>query len=87
MNKPKFDKLSPEYQKILVEAARETATYQRDLNAKQVAEIITGLKAEGMEVIEEIDTTQMRQVVEEPLRKSFADKYGMDLLDAIAAEK
>jgi tripartite ATP-independent transporter DctP family solute receptor len=87
MNKPKFDKLSPEYQKILVEAARETATYQRDLNAKQVAEIITGLKADGMEVIEEIDTTQMRQVVEEPLRKSFADKYGMDLLDAIAAEK
>ena len=87
MNKPKFDKLSPEYQQILVEAARETATYQRDLNAKQVAEIITGLKAAGMEVIEEVDTTQMRQIVEEPLRKSFADKYGMDLLDAIAAEK
>ena len=61
MNKPKFDKLPPEYQKILVEAARETATYQRDLNAKQVAEIIAGLKAAGMEVIEEIDTTQIRQ--------------------------
>ena len=40
-----------------------------------------------MEVIEQIDTTPFRQIVEEPLRKSFAEKYGMDLLDAIAAEK
>jgi TRAP-type C4-dicarboxylate transport system substrate-binding protein len=45
------------------------------------------VKAEGMEVIEEIDTTGFRQVVQEPLRKSFSEKYGPDLLDAIAAEK
>ena len=87
MNKRKFDSLPAEYRAILVESARETATYQRDLNAKQVAEIIAGLKEAGMEVIEEIDTTQFRQIVEEPLRKSFAEKYGMDLLSAIAAEK
>ena len=87
MNKRKFDSLPAEYRTILIESARETATYQRDLNAKQVAEIIAGLKEAGMEVIEEIDTTQFRQIVEEPLRKSFAEKYGMDLLSAIAAEK
>jgi tripartite ATP-independent transporter DctP family solute receptor len=87
MNKRKFDSLPVEYRTILIESARETATYQRDLNAKQVTEIIAGLKEAGMEVIEEIDTTQFRQIVEEPLRKSFAEKYGMDLLSAIAAEK
>ena len=87
MNKPKFDSLPAEYQTILVESARETANYQRDLNAKQVAEIIAGVKEDGMEVIEQIDTTPFKQIVEEPLRKSFAEKYGMDLLDAVAAEK
>jgi TRAP-type transport system periplasmic protein len=87
MNKPKYESLPAEYQKVLVESARDVANYQRDLNTKQVTEIIAGLKEEGIEVIEEIDTTQFRQIVEEPLRKSFAEKYGMELLDAIAAEK
>ena len=40
-----------------------------------------------MEVIEQIDTAPFRQIVDEPLRQSFAEKYGMDLLNAIAAEK
>jgi tripartite ATP-independent transporter DctP family solute receptor len=87
MNKPKFDSLPADYQTILVESAREVAKYQRDLNAKQTAEIIAGVKEAGMEVIEQIDTTRFRQIVEEPLRKAFADEYGMDLLNAIAAEK
>jgi tripartite ATP-independent transporter DctP family solute receptor len=87
MNKPKFEGLPAEYQKVLVETAREVAGYQRDLNAKQAAEIIAGVKEAGMEVIEQIDTTGFRQVVEEPLREAFAEKYGSALLDAIAAEK
>ena len=87
MNKPKFESLPPEYQTILVEAAREAADYQRDLNAKQVAEIIAGVKEAGVEVIEQIDTAPFRQIVAEPLRKAFADEYGMELLNAIDAEK
>jgi tripartite ATP-independent transporter DctP family solute receptor len=87
MNKPKFESLPAEYQTILVEAARDVANYQRDLNAKQVAEIIAGVKEAGVEVIEQVDTTPFRQIVEEPLRQAFAEKYGMDLLDGIAAEK
>ena len=87
MNKPKFETLPANYQTVLLESAREVANYQRDLNAKQVDEIIAGVKEEGIEVIEEIDTAPLRQVVEEPLRKTFAEEYGMDLLNAIAAEK
>ena len=87
MNKPKYEALPAEYKTVLLEAAREVANYQRDLNAKQVAEIIAGLKKAGVEVIEQIDTTGFKQVVEEPLRKTFAEKYGPGLLDAVAAEK
>ena len=87
MNKPKYEGLPAEYKTVLLEAAREVANYQRDLNAKQVAEIIAGLKKAGVEVIERIDTAGFQQVVEGPLRKSFAAKYGPELLDAIAAEK
>ena len=63
------------------------ANYQRDRHAKQVAEIIAGVKEAGVEVIEQIDTAPFRQIVDEPLRQAFAEKYGMDLLNAIAAEK
>ncbi len=87
MNKPKYESLPAEYQKVLVDTAHDVATYQRDLNAKQVAEIIAGVKDAGVEVIEQIDTTGFRQIVEEPLRKTFSEKYGPELLDAIAAEK
>ena len=87
MNKPKYEALPAEYKTVLLEAAREVANYQRDLNAKQVAEIIAGLKKAGVEVIEQIDTAGFQRLVEEPLRKTFAEKYGMDMLDAIAAEK
>jgi tripartite ATP-independent transporter DctP family solute receptor len=87
MNKPKFDSLPAEYQAVLVQAARETADYQRELNASQVAEIIAGVKEAGVEVIEQIDIAPFRQIVQEPMRQAFAEKYGMDLLDAIAAEE
>ena len=39
MNKPKFDSLPVNYQAILIDSAHDAAKYQRDLNAKQVAEI------------------------------------------------
>lgn len=87
MNKPKFDSLPANYQAILIDSAHDAAKYQRDLNAKQVAEIIAGVKEAGVEVIEQIDTAPFRQIVDEPLRQAFAEKYGMDLLNAIAAEK
>jgi len=60
MNKRKFDSLPAEYRTILIQSARETATYQRDLNAKQVAEILAGLKEAGMEVIQGHSVLVMR---------------------------
>jgi tripartite ATP-independent transporter DctP family solute receptor len=86
MNKAKFDAMPANYQKILVDAAREVAQYQRELNAQNEAQIIAGLKKAGMQV-EQVDMAPFRAIVSEPVRKAFAQKNGADLLNAIEAEK
>ncbi len=87
MNKAKYDGLKPDYQKALLQSARDAATYQRELNAKQEAEIIEGVRNAGLEVIEQVDAEPFRKIVEEPLRKAVAEKYGLDLLNAIVAQR
>ena len=88
MNKPKFDSLPAEYQTILDRVrARDGQLTSAISTPSRSPRSSPGVKEAGMEVIEQIDTTPFRQIVEEPLRKSFAEKYGMDLLNAIAAEK
>jgi TRAP-type transport system periplasmic protein len=86
MNKAKFDAMPANYQKILVDAAREAAQYQRELNMQNEARIIDGLKKAGMQV-DQVDMTPFRKIVYEPVRKRFAEKNGMELLSAIDAEK
>ena len=86
MNKAKFDAMPANYQKILVDAAREAAQYQRDLNAQNEAQIIAGLKKAGMQV-DVVDMAPFRAIVSEPVRKAFTEKNGPELLKAIEAEK
>lgn len=86
MNKAKFDSMPANYQKILVDALREAAHYQRELNAQSEAQIIAGLKKAGMQV-DVVDMGPFRAIVSEPVRKAFADKNGPELLNAIDAEK
>jgi tripartite ATP-independent transporter DctP family solute receptor len=86
MNKAKFDAMPANYQKILVDTAREVARYQRELNAQNEAQIIAGLKKAGMQV-DVVDMAPFRAIVAEPVRKAFAEKNGAELLSAIDAEK
>jgi tripartite ATP-independent transporter DctP family solute receptor len=87
MNKAKFDSMPPNYQKIFVDAAREAAQYQRDLNAQAETKTIEGLKKAGMQVIEQVDMAPFRAIVYEPVRKAFVEKNGPELLNAVEAEK
>jgi tripartite ATP-independent transporter DctP family solute receptor len=87
MNKTKFERLPPEYQKIMVDSAREAAAYQRDLNMKEERTLIEGLKKVGMQVVEQPDLAPFRKIVSEPVRAAYAEKHGMDLINAIEAEK
>ena len=86
MNKTVFDGMPANYQKILVDSAREAAQYQRELNAQNESQILAGLKKAGMQV-DQVDMTPFRAIVYDAVRKQYAEKNGPELLNAIEAEK
>jgi TRAP-type transport system periplasmic protein len=87
MNKTKFDSLPANYQKIMVDSAREAATYQRNLNAQNAGKVIADLKKSGMQVVETVDMAPFQKIVSESIAKSFGEKNGATLLKAIEAVK
>ena len=85
MNKKKFDSLSPENQKAIIEAAREAGQYQRQLNNDNMVKIVADVKKAGMQVVETVDPAPFLEVTK-PGRKTFTDKYGgEDVIKAIDA--
>ena len=87
MNKAKFDSLPANYQTIVLDAAREAAKYQRDLNAQNAGKVIAELKKSGMQVIETVDMAPFQKIVSEPIAKTFGEKSGPALLKAIEDTK
>lgn len=87
MNKKKFDSLKPEQQKALIEAAQAAGSYQRDLIKKNEAADIAFLRANGMQVEENVSLEPFRKLVAEPIKQMFAEKYGPQLIDAIQQTK
>ncbi len=87
MNKAKFDSLPANYQKIMVDSAREAAKFQRDLNAQNAGKVIADLKKSGMQVVETVDMAPFQKIVSEAIAKTFAEKNGPALLKAIEAVK
>ncbi len=87
MNKAKFDSMPANYQKVLVDAAREAATYQRNLNAQNASKVVADLKKSGMQVIENVDMAPFQKIVSAEIAKTFAEKNGPALLKAIEDTK
>ena len=87
MNKAKFDTLPANYQKVVVDAAREAATYQRNLNAQNAGKVIAELKKSGMQVIENVDMAPFQKIVSAEIAKTFGEKSGTALLKAIEDTK
>jgi len=87
MNKAKFDALPANYQGIVVESAREAAKYQRDLNAQNAGKVISELKKSGMQVIENVDMAPFQKIVSAEIAKTFGEKSGTALLQAIENTK
>ena len=87
MNKKKFDSLSPEFQKAVVEAAREAGAYQRKLNNENIAKIVAEVKKAGLQVVEKVDPAPFFEATK-PVRQSFIAKFGgEDVIKAIDAER
>lgn len=85
MNKAKFDAMPAEYQTIVVEAAREASRHQRTLNASNTSQWVDELRKHGVEVIEQVDMAPFQKIVSRPIAKSFEEKHGPALLQAIEA--
>ncbi|WP_025247048.1 TRAP transporter substrate-binding protein [Mannheimia varigena] len=83
MNKAKFDALTAEQQKALVETAQEAGKYQRQLNLENEEKIIDSLKKAGIEFVSNLDTTPFKNAVSAETRKAFIEKNGDDLVKAI----
>jgi tripartite ATP-independent transporter DctP family solute receptor len=86
MNKPKFDALSPQHQKVIVDAARDAVVFHREFNAKDNQRILTDLKKLGIQVVEQPNMAPFRSMMA-PVRQSYAEKNGVELLNAIDAVK
>lgn len=75
VNKAKFDALPPNQQKALIEAAREAAQYQRDLNQKALQAQVETVKKAGVQVVEKIDPQPFAKATQ-GVRTSFIKKFG-----------
>lgn len=82
MSKAKFDSLSPEYQEILMQAAKETQEWSGTLYSRVSDALLEKLKANGM-TISTVDEAPFRKAVESVYEKDAGD-FGT-LLDEIRA--
>jgi TRAP-type C4-dicarboxylate transport system substrate-binding protein len=84
MNKAKFAALAPAQQQALIDAALAAGTFQRELIKKNEASDIAYLRAQGMQIEENINTEPFRRLIAEPIKQQFAEKHGTQLVDAVA---
>jgi tripartite ATP-independent transporter DctP family solute receptor len=85
MNKARFEGLSPEFQKALLDSAAAAAKFQRDYNNSNEPKLIAELRANGMQVNEKPDTASIRAIVRDETRKLYVEKNGDAVLKAIEA--
>jgi tripartite ATP-independent transporter DctP family solute receptor len=81
-----FDGLSAEDQALVMEAAQETAVYQRDLSRSDADRLTAALEEEGMEVTRLSDEAMatLRERVA-PVVDHFSDQIGADLIERARA--
>jgi len=82
-SKKSMDKLPADLQKIVVETAKEMATFERNLVKAQAGEQTAYLKSKGMEIVE-VDRS-LFQKASAPVYKQFEGQFGKDLIDKIIA--
>ena len=57
------------------------------MNQRKEVEILADLKKKGMQVIETVDAGPFRKVVLDPVKKTFVEKNGPEVLNAIDAAR
>ncbi|AMY70514.1 TRAP dicarboxylate transporter, DctP subunit [Frigidibacter mobilis] len=87
MSKASWDKLTPEDQAILREAARNSSVLQRQLWADQEKASLDKVVAAGSEVITEIDKTPFMEAMVPVYEKYVTTPEAKDLVERIQATK
>lgn len=82
VSKEAFDNLPVNLQEIVMEAAKEAAQYQRNLNEELTKGFMETLKSEGMEIEENPDLESFRKAVE-PVYQEHEDAIGRELINKI----
>jgi tripartite ATP-independent transporter DctP family solute receptor len=85
MSKATYAKLSPEQQKIVWDAAKEAATYEREVSKKQADEYVAKCKEKGM-IANEVNKKVWQDAMF-PVYAKFEEKLGKDLIEAIRNTK
>ncbi|MCZ0812433.1 MAG: TRAP transporter substrate-binding protein [Pseudomonadota bacterium] len=75
MGMPVWQKLSPEAQEIVVQAAQDAAEYERALNAEQQSEQLQALRDSGMEIVDDADLAAFSEAVA-PVYEKYGTRFG-----------
>lgn len=89
MNLGKFDGLTKEQQKILIDTAHETALVQRQMNQDKQQGYLDQLKNDGMEINGGIDPKPFQDIIKDAVWQAFVEdnKDGQAYIDRILAAK
>lgn len=79
------DDLSADHQQVLLEEALAAAKFQPGLNGKGEAAALAGLRAKGMQIVENPDTAAIRAILRDETGKLYMEKNGGAMLKAIEA--
>lgn len=87
MNADLFNSFSDEEQKIIMEAAQESALYQRDMNRQMASDYVSELRKEGMTVTE-LSASEKKafQDAVQPIYSQFEDQIGKDVIKMVQDE-
>lgn len=85
MNEKKFNGLSAELQKALLEAGKEAAKFERKFIRENEAKMLEELKGFGMQVTS--PDKKLFQKATEPTYKKYESRFGKDLINKIVGTK
>lgn len=85
MNEKKFNSLSPDLQRALLEAGKEAAKFERKFIRDNETKMLEELKGFGMQVTS--PDKKLFQKATEPTYKKYESRFGKDLIDKIVGTK
>lgn len=82
MNLDKFNSLTPEEQKIILDVSAEAVAMQRQLSVAKEEEMLAALEADGMEINQDVDSAAFQAAVK-PVWDTFIAENGDTLVNEI----